>query len=289
MAFTTRVKETLNACLRKFNLKIDTLTAERIENERISCLSRKGIFDEPVYDLSPLLSEYDPYVLLDTLKYYQNRFSSFEDEGMNEVGYSFKNGYYTTPDAEVLYSMVRSNKPGLVIEIGSGNSTKIIRQAIVDEKISCKIISIDPHPRSDIDNLSDHIYRKRIEEVYLENHLIFDELKSNDILFIDSSHHIKVANDVVFLYNLIIPHLSPGVVIHMHDIYLPYEYPLYLVKKGWRFVEQYLLHALLTQNMNFRILWAGYYTYRTLGDFDRFFPSNKEHLPALSFWMRKIT
>lgn len=289
MAFSTRIKEILNAYLRKINLRIDTLTAEHIENNRLSYLSHMGVFDQIIYDISDLLKEYDPYFLLHTLKNYYQRYLSFEDENLNEVRYHYNNQFYTSPDAEILYSMIRLNKPELVVEIGSGNSTKIIKQAILDEGINCRIVSIDPHPRSEIDVLSDEIYRKRLEEVYLEDGLIFNKLKTNDILFIDSSHHIKPANDVVFLYNLILPRLSPGVIIHVHDIYLPYEYPLHIIKKGWGFIEQYLLYALLMHNPDFQIIWAGYYNYKTLEEFDKYFPFNKQHLPALSFWMKKVS
>ena len=80
-----------------------------------------------------------------------------------------------------------------------------------------------------------------------------DQLGAGDILFIDSSHTVRIGGDVVHLFCEVIPRLAPGVIVHVHDIYLPYEYPRAWVEQlRWYWAEQYLLQALLAGNPRLR-------------------------------------
>jgi len=120
--------------------------------------------------------------------------------------------------------------------------------------------------------------------------LEFGKLKENDILFIDSSHVLKIGSDVQYEYLDILPRLSKGVIVHVHDIFLPAEYPKEWVLKDYIFwTEQYLLQAFLAFNDSFEVLWAGHYMHLKYPNKleDAFSYKRDERLPG-SFWMRKI-
>ncbi|MCY7410548.1 MAG: class I SAM-dependent methyltransferase [Chitinophagales bacterium] len=119
--------------------------------------------------------------------------------------------------------MIAIRKPKIYVEIGSGNSTMVARKAIEDHQLKTKIISIDPYPRASIDNLADTLIRKPIEN--LSDYNFIDELNENDILFIDNSHRSLPNSNVTVCFLEIIPRIKKGVLIHIHDIYLPYDYP----------------------------------------------------------------
>lgn len=286
MVITTKIKNLLNKHLKKFNIKIDTYTAQTFEENRIEQLNSKGFFNKEIYDISDLLFNYNPNHLLNLLKDYDERFKSFNNAISNDVNYTYVNDYYTSPDAEILYTFIRNYQPKNIIEIGCGNSTKISRQAIIDGKLDTKLISIDPYPRIEISGYSDVIYKQKLEDFYFDKKETLFDLGENDIFFIDSSHHIKIGNDVTFLYNLIIPKLPKGVIIHIHDIYLPYEYPLDIINTGWQFLKQYLLHAILLNSSKFELLWAGYYSFKNINNFNEYFPNYKGPKPPLSFWIK---
>jgi hypothetical protein len=127
-----------------------------------------------------------------------------------------------------------------------------------------------------------------VEQVPLESFLHLDE---NDILFIDSSHVIKIGGDVNYLLLEVLPRLNKGVVVHFHDVFLPEEYPKRFVFERHQFwSEQYLLQAFLSFNYAFEVLWAGYYMYHNYPrEFKSVFPSYTEgerHAPG-SFWIRR--
>lgn len=120
---------------------------------------------------------------------------------------------------------------------------------------------------------------------------VFKELGENDILFIDSSHVLKIGSDVQYEYNEILPRLNKGVLIHVHDIFLPLEYPETWVRQSHRFwTEQYLLQAFLAYNSAFKVLWAGHYMHWKYPDLleKAFRTYNREITGPGSFWMRKI-
>src|SRR5262249_26270842 len=158
----------------------------------------------------------------------------------------------STPDAEVLYLMVRSLGPKRILEIGSGNSTRIIRQAIVDGNLLVSHVAIDPEPRADVTGLTDRLLRQRFEESGVIDEL--QALERNDILFIDSSHQVHIANDVARLFCNTIPALTTGVVIHVHDVFLPFDYPEPFCTEYSDWGEQYLVQVMLASRAR-KILW----------------------------------
>ncbi|MGW1975757.1 class I SAM-dependent methyltransferase [Streptomyces sp. NPDC001889] len=144
-------------------------------------------------------------------------------------------------DALSLYGFLASERPARYLEIGSGNSTKFARRAIDDLGLATRIISIDPEPRAGIDHLCDRVDRVPLQNADLA---VFEELEAGDILFLDGSHRLHMGSDVMVFFFELLPRLKPGVLVHVHDIMLPADYP-----ESWRwrhYSEQYLLAALLT-------------------------------------------
>jgi hypothetical protein len=173
-------------------------------------------------------------------------------------------------------------KPARIIEVGSGDSTFLFREAISDGAMDTELVSIDPFPRRAVEAASDRIIRTSGESALQE---LFTGFETNDILFIDSSHEVKSGNDVVTLGLTVLPRLNPGVVVHFHDILLPYEYPREWVELyGW--TEQYLVQAMLQESNAFEVLWPGHYLQRTLPDFDSPFAHGRG-VNATSLWPRR--
>ncbi|MFI5203983.1 MAG: class I SAM-dependent methyltransferase [Flavobacteriales bacterium] len=153
----------------------------------------------------------------------------------------YNNEFLPGLDIVALYGMIARFKPNQYIEIGSGNSTKVARKAITDLTLKTNIISIDPVPRAEIDILANKIIRQPLEN--LTDFSFADSLNENDILFIDNSHRSFPNSDVTVCFLEILPRLKKGVIIHIHDIYLPYDYPQFMCDRFYN--EQYLLGCLL--------------------------------------------
>jgi hypothetical protein len=163
---------------------------------------------------------------------------------------SWENGYFSGLDAAALYGLLAARRPRRYLEIGSGNSTRLARRAIRDQGLETTITSIDPYPRAEIDALCDTAIRQPLEDADLG---AFERLERGDVLFFDGSHHAFMNSDVVVLFLDILPRLAPGVLVHIHDIFLPYDYP-----PDWAmryYTEQYLLAvALLAPAHAFEVL-----------------------------------
>ena len=143
-------------------------------------------------------------------------------------------------DTLTLYSLVAERKPARYLEVGSGYSTKVVRRAIRDHGLSTRLTSIDPRPRAEIDGICDEVIRHGLEDVDLSR---FDELGRGDILFVDGSHRSFMNSDVTVFFLDVLPRLKPGVLVHVHDIDLPYDYMP--ERAEWYYSEQYLLAASL--------------------------------------------
>jgi hypothetical protein len=153
---------------------------------------------------------------------------------------SWTNGFFTGIDAVALYGMIATRRPKRYFEIGSGFSTKLARRAIRDQQLATQILSIDPSPQAQINTLCDAVVRQCLEDVDVG---LFDQLEPGDILFFDGSHHSFMSSDVVVFFLEILPRLRPGVLVHIHDIFLPYDYPPDWIERYY--TEQYLLAVAL--------------------------------------------
>ncbi|HZM12183.1 MAG TPA: class I SAM-dependent methyltransferase [Candidatus Limnocylindrales bacterium] len=143
-------------------------------------------------------------------------------------------------DTFALYGFVAACNPAVYIEVGSGFSTKVVRRAIRDLSLSTRLVSIDPSPRAEIDRLCDEVIRQPLEDCDLS---VFDCLGPGDIFFMDGSHRSFMNSDVTVFFLEILPRFKPEVFVHIHDIYLPFDYPP--DRAYWYYSEQYLLAASL--------------------------------------------
>lgn len=261
----------INATLDRFGVRLIDKVTEREERARLETFEKAGGLTRPAYALSPGMERFDIEPLKEEFAQHHDALAALKDPARNTTGYRIGNGYYDSPDADALYLMIRRFQPNRVIEVGCGNSTRVTRQAIIDGGLDTTITAIDPYPRADIAHVVDAFEQKRLEDV---DPALFDQLEAGDVLFIDSSHVVRMSNDVAHLFCRIIPALKPGVVIHVHDVFLPYEYPkrFFYDCPGWG--EQYMLHAML-QSGAFSMLWPGYYLQK-----DR--PDALEALPFLA-------
>jgi hypothetical protein len=235
------------------------------------------------------------------------------DSGPVVNSYHYGNGYFESCDAEVAYCMVRHWKPRHIIEIGSGYSSRImlaVLQANKDKDGAIGgLISIDPHaedPGRDVLGNLVTVIAKPVQQVEAR---LFAGLQAGDILFIDSSHVVGVGSDVARVYLQILPTLPPGVLVHVHDIFLPYDYPRDAVSRNmWFWSEQYLLQAFLSFNTEFEVIWSASaiqcehadllesyfprwkHSYREIPEARRrFIPTrDQDHIWPSSFWIRRV-
>jgi predicted O-methyltransferase YrrM len=196
--------------------------------------------------------------LLDQLRF-ADELTGIPATGDEPDQFRMKNGSFESGDAEYLYQIIRLIRPRRLFEIGSGYSTLVAMRAIrrnreEDASYDCKHICIEPYEMPWLERTGVAVVRKRVEDLDVA---LFSELRSDDILFIDSSHVIRPQGDVLFEYLELLPTLADGVIVHIHDIFSPRNYPpLWIVEdvKFWN--EQYVLEAFLSNNHDWRIIGA---------------------------------
>jgi hypothetical protein len=201
-------------------------------------------------------------------------------EGLKNL---FDQSWFPSLDAAVAYALVRERKPQRIVEVGSGHSTRVLACALggVGE-----IVAIDPAPRADIIDLPGvRVVPSTLQATPLES---FDGLRAGDALFIDSSHILMPGSDVDILLNRVLPMLPAGALIHIHDIFLPFDYPSIW---GWRaYNEQQGVLPLLAAGA-YRPLFSSVWVERRFGG--RLARSVVARLPqppdaiAASLWLEK--
>jgi predicted O-methyltransferase YrrM len=202
------------------------------------------------------------------------------------------NASFESGDAEFLYQMVRLKKPRRVIEIGSGNSTLLVRRAIAMNRrelptYECEHLCIEPYEAPWLEQAGVRTLRMRVEDV---DRSLFQTLGENDLLFIDSSHVIRPQGDVVVEYLEILPSLRTGVIVHIHDIFSPRDYPRdWLLERMYLWDEQYLLEAFLTGNRDWKVLAAlNLLRHRQFEALQRVCPYLTPDREPGSFYMQKV-
>jgi hypothetical protein len=216
----------------------------------------------------------------------------FTDEAAPGFRYRFNNPSYSYGDGILLYAMLRHVRPRRVIEVGSGYTSALTldtNERFLDGHVD--IWFIDPHPDlllsliSEEDRRRSHILPSRLQEVDLE---LFDTLGAGDILLVDSTHVSKFNSDVNHLFFEIVPRLAPGTIVHLHDIFPGFEYPVDWLLQGRAWNEQYVLRAFLTFNTSFKVRLFG-------SDIMRRHPAwFREHMPLClknpggAFWMERV-
>lgn len=176
---------------------------------------------------------------------YKERFIDIKKAGFETdvVKPVWNNGYLPGLDIVMLYTLLSELKPQKYVEIGSGNSTKVAFKAMTENNPGMKITSVDPMPRAEIDRLAHTIIRKPFETIDFS---FLSALNAGDVLFVDNSHRILPNSDAMVFFMEVLPILKKGVVVHIHDVYLPYDYPQFMCDRGYS--EQYGLAAFLLAN-----------------------------------------
>lgn len=228
--------------------------------------------------------------------HYNDELLAFPRERRAELEYFYINGAFGPGDGEYLYNIIRHFHPRQLIEVGSGHSTLMARNAIArnsadDPGYRCRHVCIEPYEQPWLEKLGIDIVRTPVEKL---DPALFDGLQAQDILFIDSSHMIRPQGDVLFEYLELLPRLRPGVLVHVHDIFTPRDYPNEWVIDKIRFWnEQYLLEAFLTHNSRFEVIGAlNHLAHHYPREFARCCPVQAEspgrYEPG-SFWLRKLS
>jgi hypothetical protein len=172
---------------------------------------------------------------------------------------AWNNGFLPGLDVAALYSLVRKTRPKRYVEVGSGNSTKVAFRAKQDGQLDMKIVSIDPYPRAEIDALADEVVRAPFES---GNWKEWSKLSAGDVVFIDNSHRVLPNSDAMVFFMEVLPQLPKGVLVHVHDIYWPFDYPQEMCDRFYS--EQYVLGAFLLANpQRYRTVFPAYYFSQT--------------------------
>jgi hypothetical protein len=222
----------------------------------------------------------------------QERLRFAHAKGVDETEYFTANDQYPALDAWALEAMIRHHRPNRLVEVGSGFSS-LVTARVNREHFAGAIdfVCVEPYPRSFLVDGVPGITGLRVEKVQDTPFDVFTELARDDILFVDTSHVVKTGGDVPWIYNEILPRLAPGVLVHMHDICLPGDYPPSWVLDGWGWNESYLVHAFLAFNSGFAVRFSSPLMVQRQRDaLLRAFPEYAAHeeRAGSSLWIQRI-
>jgi hypothetical protein len=209
-----------------------------------------------------LLSEVFPKWLADFD--YPYELSDAMDEA-GRVGFYLGNDQFSNIDARSLFVFLRELRPDRVIEVGSGFSSLLM--ADVNARFlgsATRLQCVEPYPRAFLKDpgYGFELFESKVEDIPLD---FFESLQAGDFLFIDSSHVSKTGSDVNYLFFEILPRLPAGVVVHVHDIFLPRDYPYQWVvndNRSWN--EQYVLQAYLMFNPRTKVIFGSSYAHHAM-------------------------
>ncbi len=207
-----------------------------------------------------------------------------------EGEYWLDNASYGRVGADLLHGVVRALKPRRIVELGSGFSTLIMAAAAERNRVEgapTELQTFDPFPsvaKPSLPGLAE-LQPVRAQDVPLE---VFATLEAGDLLFVDTTHTVKLDSDVNRIVLDVLPALAPGVLVHVHDIFLPYQYPRRWAKEsGFHWTEQYLLQAFLSGNRDYEVLAATFALCRERPEaMQRLVPSWRAGAEASAFWIR---
>ena len=219
---------------------------------------------------------------------YETQLQKSQQYLTNFENFTWRNGWFDGIDVIMLYTMVRETKPKRFIEVGSGITTLIARQAITDGQLNTKILTIDPFPERVPQGVADTFIKDRAENM---KHDFWNSIGEDDILFVDNSHYCLQNSDVTVMFTEVLPAIQSGTLIHFHDIFLPYDYPPEFHYR--MFSEQYPLAAWLLGGEKFSVELPDMFIslHETLSNYfepftQRYQPKGFEPCGA-SFWIRK--
>ncbi len=198
------------------------------------------------------------------------------------------NDMFGAADAAVLRAMLLEFRPARIVEVGSGFSTAVMLDVADRELPDLRITCVEPYAdrlRSRLrpgDSSRMTLLERPVQDVAPER--LIDGLGPNDILFIDSTHVAKAGSDVVHLYLHTLPLVPEGVIVHVHDVFWPFEYPDAWIDGCRDWNESYLLHAFLLHNHDWEILLFNSWLWREHNDLA---PRGTEHMEPGSVWLRR--
>ena len=224
-------------------------------------------------------------------KFYKDQ--PFAAEKTADVRYYHNNGWFNGADALALYGLLRHLGPARVIEIGSGYSSAVMldtRERFLDAATNFTFIDPEPERLMSLLNPTDmtqvELLPMPLQKV---DPSIFSELTAGDVLFVDSSHVSRIGSDVNFIFFEIIPNLAPGIFVHFHDIFYPFEYPKPWVFEGRAWNEAYMLRTFLAFNADFQIRLFNSYLERFHNESIRVkMPLWAEQTGGASMWMERV-
>lgn len=204
--------------------------------------------------------------------------------------YKPDNDMYGLADGAVYHSMLATLRPQRIIEVGSGFSSAIALDARERHRPGMRLTFIEPYPErllgllEDGDQEATTLHRIAVQDVSLD---VYEDLDVGDILFIDSTHVSKPGSDVNWLFFVVLPRLRPGVLVHVHDIFFPFEYPQDWLSERRSWNESYLLRAFLSYNHSFEIVFFTSWLWQVHPEVvGRHLPAAVGHAPG-SIWLRK--
>ncbi|UTW14254.1 class I SAM-dependent methyltransferase [Marinobacterium rhizophilum] len=229
--------------------------------------------------------------LLNNLSF-SHELEGLSNSKIDDKTFYFGNGAFESGDAEYLYQIIRYIKPSRVYEIGSGNSTLMVAKAILkniqdNPEYNCKHLCIEPYEMPWLEDAGVEVVRDKVENL---SPSFFSDLAENDILFIDSSHIIRPQGDVLFEYLELLPTLGRGVIVHVHDVFSPRNYPSNWMEgeiKFWN--EQYLLEVFLSHNNSWKVIGAlNYLHHHYYGELKLVAPFLEPEREPGSFYIKKV-
>ncbi len=220
----------------------------------------------------------------------QQKFHFVDEPSDDPTEYYALNDQYPPLDAWVLAGLLEHLRPARMIEVGCGFSTLIGARTNRERlQMGMELTCIEPYPRQFLLDGVPGVSNLRLEQVQDTPLGLFEGLSANDVLFIDTAHTVKTGGDVVWIFQEIIPRLAPGVLVHIHDVFVPGEYPEEWVMNGWGWNESYLVRAFLAFNEAFRVIWGQHYMlYRHLDELLQAFPALERYTPSgAALWIRR--
>lgn len=198
--------------------------------------------------------------VLDELSLWRTAFESFDQASPPTP--RWQQDWFPGLDGALVYHIIQTEKPRKIIEIGSGHSSRFMSRAINDAKIKTDFHAIDPAPRADISKIEGiTLHPSTVQRI--ADPSLFSDLGAGDILFIDSSHILMPGNDVDLLFNHIMPALPSGVLVHIHDMTLPDDYP---ESWQWRGYNEQLGVVSMVTSGGYDVLWSSHYVSTRMAD-----------------------
>lgn len=294
--FTTVVGSEWLWCLKKMNSCIPEKNEEwtwecfaPLNHYESPYVMKDSIEDHDEVDLFNLkdidLNEKEQVSFMEDLSVFFHSFYEDYRADQKEKRYKLENGMFDEPDAALYYGILRKYCPERIIEIGSGYSTALALDVREKYSMNTKIICIEPYPDRLLRILKDSgevtLYKEFVQKTDVR---IFEELEKGDVLFIDSSHVAKMGGDVLAEYFSILPRITSGVIIHIHDIFYPFTYPGEWLRQGRCYNEAFILRALLMNSREYEILFFNDMMHKLHGEKYRKYCKN---LGGSSIWLRK--